>query len=59
VLVGETYLDTSSGLLVRVLDSKRTTAGNAWAFIVESANRTRPGERWVCVEKDLLEAGGP
>jgi hypothetical protein len=56
VLVGETYLDASSGVVVRVLDSKRPAAGNAWAFIVESASRSRPGERWVCAEADLLEA---
>ncbi len=56
VLVGETYVDASSGLVVRVLDSKRSTAGRTGSFVVESATRARPGERWVCGEKDLQEA---
>jgi uncharacterized protein (DUF885 family) len=55
VLVGETYLVTSSGLVVRVLDAKRAPAGPTGSFVVESATRSRPGERWVCREKDLQE----
>jgi hypothetical protein len=57
VLVGGTYLDASTGLLVRVLDSKRSMAGPTGSFIVESASRARPGQRWVCAGKDLLEGG--
>jgi hypothetical protein len=59
VLVGETYLDASSGLLVRVLDSPRFTAGPTGSFIVESATRSRFGERWLCTEKELQETGAP
>lgn len=55
VLVGELYRDASSGLVVRVLDSKRLTAGPTGSFVVESATRARPGERWECRETDLEE----
>ena len=55
VLVGGTYVDLSTGLLVRVLDSKGSSAGPKGSFIVESATSSRPGERWVCAERDLRE----
>ena len=55
VLVGGTYLEASTGLLVRVLDSKRSKIGNT-GFVVESATPSRPGERWLCAESDLEEA---
>ncbi len=56
--MGETYVDASSGLVVRVLDSKRSTQGLTGSFVVESATRARPGERWACREKDLQEPRG-
>lgn len=54
ILVGETYLDATSGVTVRVLDSQPMVAGPI-RFIVGSADGARPGERWLCTADELLE----
>lgn len=51
-LVGEVYLDRTSGEAVRVIDS-RSPATPRCKYVVESANGHRPGERWLCGAEDL------
>ena len=55
ILVGETYLDATSGVTVRVLDSEHMAAGPI-RFVVETADGTRPGARWLCSADHLRAA---
>jgi hypothetical protein len=52
VLVGETYVQASRGVLVRVLDEERSAGGRTGSFLVET-EFTR--ERWLAGEEDLLD----
>lgn len=58
VLIGETYLDSSSGILVRVIDSRRPGTHDSLLFVVESVGGGRLGQRWECEETDLEPARG-
>jgi len=58
VLVGETYLDVTNGIVVRVLDALRSPASRCDRFVVEPANGERPGERWVRTVGELRPMQG-
>jgi hypothetical protein len=55
ILVGETYLEATSGVTVRVLDSQHMAAGPV-RFVVEAADGSRPGEHWRCTADKLRGA---
>ena len=55
ILVGETYVDVASNALVRVVD-RRFPARSPGEFIVETADGSRPGERWLRGEGELRDS---
>jgi hypothetical protein len=53
VLVGAIYLDVTSGLTVRVLDS-RPDERHARVCLVEATDGSRPGEQWLYPLRKLI-----
>ena len=52
ILVGETYTDVARNIMVRVID-RCLPARSPGVFVVEPADGSRPGERWLRIEGEL------